>query len=200
LLFSILGFTELAHAEMPPADCSSITDDKDRLHCYDLRASSETKDRKAKAAAVSNWKILEKMDDLTRHKSLRLELPSEEARVFAAYQPNTQSTLLLECMDKHISIIFAFDDLVANRKVTVDYRIGDSAPRHSIWDATQGSKGFGAWESKEAVQMAVEMAGADELFIKSDTRIFSSTEARYKTDGLREILNSHVEECGRILP
>jgi hypothetical protein len=199
-LFHLL---DIGRAHAATGDCLNISDDKARLSCFDAeaRAATEQKTKSLNAALSSGkWRVEWSKDELTLAKKLTLALIADSATVFASNSRSPDTAIaVISCANRKLTMYFKFpDSLVASQSgVSIQYRIGEAAPKNSVWEPSQDSEAFGPWNSSEARNMARAMMLADELYIESSTRTFSSTRARFDIRGLKQAL-AGAQECGNL--
>jgi hypothetical protein len=95
-------------------------------------------------------------------------------------------------------MIFEFERMIASRKVSVDYRIGNFPVQHTKWDASQDNKAFGPWDNPEVQRLLVTMMTSDDMVVRSNGEMLGSTESVYTLKGLADMLEKYPGACGKI--
>ncbi len=187
--------------------CASISNPLQRLKCYDdLQRPKASAPFGTLVAPIgmsdrpdeTGWITRVNNDALTRKKKVVFSLEASETSL-AAYRDNKMpARLIVRCHSQQLEWFVAFNHLVANDTVLVQFRIGNGPVVRANWSASQDARAYGPWDSQVARKLFKDMLSSDELVIRGDTKIYSSSEALFKISGLKKAVEPHKDACGQI--
>jgi len=149
-----------ASIAMPPQDipaeiksCKAITDDHERLKCFDGLFSEIPKPQNPPEGAQANWSI-----DKTKS-------PTDGSPQVIAANLVNDTVLILRCKDRTTEAAFSTKyNYLGSRSVDVQLRINDEKPLKEVWKASIDGRAAFAPDAVKFIRMLPDNAT---LFIKT---------------------------------
>ena len=190
---AIFGFlvtlSSTASIAMPPEDvpsevksCKAITDDKERLKCFDRLFGEASKPQNPSGGAQANWSIEE------------TKSPTDGSPQVVASNLVNDTVLILRCKDQTTEAAFSTQyNYLGYRSVEVELRINGQSPIKEIWKASMNGR---AAFAPDAVAFIQSLPDNGKLSIKTtrstDGRI---KEGNFNLGTISDIRNKIAKAC-----
>jgi hypothetical protein len=177
-----------ASIAMPPQDipaeiksCKAITDDKERLKCFDGLFSEIPKPQNPPAGAQANWSVDESKS------------PTDGSPQVVAANLVNDTVLILRCKDQTTEAAFSTRyNYLGSRSVDVTLRINDETPFKEVWKASIDGHAAFASDAMEFIRMLPDNA---ELFIKTSRSDGKTKEANFNLGNVSDIRSKIAHAC-----
>ena len=177
-----------ASIAMPPQDisteiksCKAITDDQERLKCFDGLFGEIPKPQNPPEGAQANWSI-----DETKS-------PTDGSRQVIAANLVNDTVLILRCKDQTTEAAFSTRyNYLGSRSVDVTLRINDEKPFKEVWKASIDGRAAFASDPVEFIRMLPDNA---KLFIKTSRSDGKTKEAIFNLGNVSDIRNKIANAC-----
>src|SRR5215472_1910349 len=137
--FATVGFLLTLGSEafaMPPQEipaevksCKAITDDKDRLKCFDSLFAEPSKPQNTPEGTQTNWSISE------------TKSPTDGSPQVIAANLVNDTVLILRCRDQITEAAFSTQfNYLGYKSVDVELRINDQIPIKEVWKASMNGR------------------------------------------------------------
>jgi len=177
-----------ASIAMPPQDipaeiksCKAITDDKERLKCFDGLFSEIPKPQYPPEGAQANWSV-----DETRS-------PTDGSPQVVAANLVNDTVLILRCKDQTTEAAFSTKyNYLGSRSVDVQLRINAEKPFNEVWKASIDGRAAFASDAVEFIRMLPDNA---KLFITTSRPDGKTKEANFNLGNVSDIRNKIAHAC-----
>ncbi|MGV0817151.1 type VI secretion system-associated protein TagO [Martelella sp. AMO21009] len=203
---SLLGLSSVAvaltilPASAEEADiqaCAAISNNLDRLSCYD-KASGRSPSVNIAKADGSAWRVRSETSKLTDMTNVFIQNDSKED-IYCGRYSNSPATIIVRCMDNVTSFYVSTDCHLASSDYSnygeVTYRLDDEPADKIDMDASTSNEALGLWRGDRAIPFIKRMLEADRLLLQFTPYGQNSVLAEYDISGLNEVIKPLRDAC-----
>lgn len=173
-------------------ECSKITDDNDRLKCFDnivnnLNKESNLVDNLSDDKWISDIKESKLDNSKTIYfiKKSENELPNQIGK-------NTPVDLVIRCANNTTETYISWPSFLGINDVNVSYKIDDGKINKSYWNVSTDHK---AVFSKNPIKFLKELNNKKILIIQLTPHSFGPQEAEFNLSGIDKVIDKISNEC-----
>ncbi|WP_299941177.1 type VI secretion system-associated protein TagO [uncultured Nitratireductor sp.] len=176
--------------------CIEISNDLDRLACYD-KALGRTPERKIEPTAKGKWRVQKETSKLTDQPTVVLNLRSEE-EVDCGWNRGGKISLILRCMENKTVLYFntgchMADSIGGYGRIT--YRLDSDKAKTAEGDASTDNRALGLWSGGRSIPVIKSMFGKSEMVVRMTPFSESPFTATFDITGLEESIKPLREAC-----
>jgi type VI secretion system protein VasI len=193
---SVVFFLGGALPALAAGECQSVSNDLDRLACYD-RESGRTPSVEPVSVDAGAWQVQEAVSKMTDQKDIYLRVQSEEA-VNCGWNGGQKIDLYLRCSESVTGLFFATGCHMASGVDgygDIEYRIDKETARKVSGDASTDNKALGLWSGGSSIPVIKQMLGKSEMVVRMTPYSESPFTATFKIAGLDNAIESLRKEC-----
>ena len=187
--------TSYLYASDDPNSCVILSNDADRLNCYDLIF------KKSVAISQSNnsqWKLREDISKIDDSKNVFLTLNSDDT-FQTRFKKNRTVSLLIMCRENNTSVIFNFADAFMSDNAgggTVTFRIDkEKAFKKNLRESTDNNA-LGLWSGGRSIPFIKSLFEKGNLLMRFAPYNESSSTVNFNISGLKKSIPSLAAACG----
>lgn len=199
--FVLMLLPTLASAEESPLNqCHSLTNNEERLVCYDTAsgyaatiAPAPSEAEADEPAAISQWHHEEEKSQLEDRTDIWLVVASENTQPNQIGQPEN-ANFVLRCMDNTTSAFVIFNNYTSDNQ-SVKFRTDDD-PVEKVWmEVMNGGEGIGIWSGGKAIPFIKGLFEKNKLVVAYDSYSNHNLEFVFNVTGLQDEIGKLSETC-----
>lgn len=178
------------------AACTSISNDLDRLACYD-KESGRTPAIESVAVDAGAWLVQEAVSKMTDQKDVYLRVESEEV-VNCGWNNGQKIELFLRCSENSTALFFVTNCHMASGHGgygDIEYRVDKDKARKVAGEASTDNKALGLWSGGSAIPVIKNIMGKSDMVVRMTPYGESPFTATFKVRGLDEAIKPLRNEC-----
>ena len=192
---SVFSFSTVSHAKNA-SDCIKISNDLDRLACYD-EASGRTPQIKVEKSKGS-WEAYSTTSKLTDDKNVFVSVDSNET-VNCSFGRGSKVTLMLRCMENTTAIFFSTQCHMTSSKYSdygdVTYRLDTDKAKTVSMDNSTDNRALGLWSGGTAIPFIKEMFDKSTMVARMTPYNESPFTATFDISNAKDAVKELREAC-----
>ena len=185
-------------AEGVGESCAAISNDTERLNCYDAAFKSGPEEVTKELPQTGSWVVDITQSEFEDTTDVFLSLDANSLVQCRRHSPPAQFTLVVRCKENTTSIFFAGDCHFAehdglNRG---DYRVDSEPSRKTHMLPSNGKAAIGHWRGTRSTPIIENLLGGDRLLIRVAPFGMSPITAEFDITGLDEAIKPLRASCG----
>lgn len=184
-----------SYASDDPNSCVILTNDADRLNCYDLIFKKSVTISRSNN---SQWKLKEDISKIDDSKNVFLTLNSKDT-FQTRFKKNRTVSLLIMCRENTTSVIFNFADVFMSDNAgggTVTFRIDkEKAFKKNLRESTDNNA-LGLWSGGRSIPFIKSMFDKDNLLMRFAPYNESFSTVNFNITGLKKSIIELAAACG----
>lgn len=194
-MLAALAVATALGAQDDPQACARISDDDERLRCYDLVHRVETE---RVPTVQSDWTVRVDRSRLDDSTSVFMYVGSDEPHI-NRFGQRENLTLHIRCLENTTALYIHFGGAFmasgARDYVTVDYRVDDRAPRERRFYESNNNQALGLWRGNQSIPFIQELFGGNALYVRAVPFSDSAIDGEFNIAGLEEEIAPLREAC-----
>ena len=181
------------------AECAQLTNDLDRLACYDIASGRTPRLHDVATDTETDWDVrieTSAFDDTT---TVFISVNSEEPLTCGhGLNGGQPATLMLRCTENTTSMFLATDCHLASGHGgygNIDLRIDDEAAFDLSFEASTNNRALGLWNGGRAIGPIKRLLGADRLLMRFTPYAENAQTVKFPISGLDEAIIPLREAC-----
>jgi len=178
-------------------ECATISNDLDRLACYD-RQSGRTPEI-SRIKSKGEWLSHVETSKLTDQTTVVLAVNSIE-KVDCGWNRGDYIQLVIRCMENTTAIYFSTGCHMTSSKYNsygdIDYRVDNEKAGKISGDASTDNRALGLWRGGKSIPFIKKLLGREKLIVRMTPYSESSFTAEFNIAGLDESIKPLREACG----
>lgn len=178
-------------------ECIHISNDLDRLACYD-KELGRTPVFKAVRASAGKWSVITKESKLTDQTNVFLHVESDEA-VNCGWNKGEKISLVVRCVEDKTSLIIATGCHMTSSRYNsygdVTYRLDDEKAKTASMVESTNNRSLGLWGGGKSIPVIKQMFGKSRMVVRATPYGESSFTATFDVSGLEEAIRPMREAC-----
>jgi len=186
-----------AHALASGEDCISVSNDLDRLACYDKALGRTGKTERLPPASKGTWRVQRETSKLTDQPTVVMSQVSKES-IDCRWNKSEKITLVVRCLENKTAMYFSTHCHMADRidgYGRITYRIDDEKARTVEGNASTDSRALGLWAGGKSIPVIKQMLGKSEMIVRMTPFSESSFTATFDITGLDESIKPLRKAC-----
>ncbi|WIX34703.1 type VI secretion system-associated protein TagO [Salinicola sp. JS01] len=174
------------------SDCVDISDDDQRLRCYDMENRPATTQ-----TTVSQWSVNESTSEFDDSKTVSVVLYSSDS-IAKRFGGRDSATLALWCTENTTKAYFTFaGNFMADIQGygRVRYRIDDEAAVTKSMDVSTDNESLGLWYGGSSIPFIKSMFGHDSMVVRVTPFNQSPITMKFPISGLEDAVKPLREAC-----
>lgn len=196
LTFGCLAASPSAAAEGDPSLCRAISNDLDRLACYD-KGYGRTPTT-SPLGRSGKWQVEKQTSAMTDKVAVFLAITSEET-VDCGWNRGDKITLILRCLDGVTSLLVSTGCHMTSSDYNdygdVTYRIDDTAAATAPMEASTNNRSLGLWSGGKSIPFIKKMIGKSKLLVKATPYGENPFTATFDIAGLDQAIPPLRQAC-----
>ncbi len=185
----------MADGAIARSKCVSITEDLERLACYDIENGVEISEESVSSSG--KWTKRTEVSLLTDDKNVFLSLDSEDD-ITARFGQRGPASIYLRCRENKTSAFFVFNGhfMSDNRSYgRIEYRIDDRSMSFINTSASTDNEALGLWNGAKSIPFIKRLIKGERLVIRATPHSESAVTATFDIRGLDESIVELRETC-----
>ncbi|RVJ68177.1 hypothetical protein CN167_29370 [Sinorhizobium medicae] len=177
--------------------CISISNDLDRLACYDKELGRTAK-VEAVPVSAGAWEVSQQKSKLTDQTDVFLRVDSEEI-IDCGWNSGQKIAMFLRCSESTTALMFVTDCHMASNFGSygeIEYRLDKEKARKVSGDASTDNKALGLWSGGRSIPVIKQMMGKSEMIVRMTPYSQNPFTATFKVAGLEKAIEPLRKECG----
>ncbi|WP_162265871.1 type VI secretion system-associated protein TagO [Celeribacter ethanolicus] len=177
-------------------ECKSITNDDERLACYDL-AFGAKKIETPEPSDTGKWHVSVDTSALTDETNVYLSLESDD-EIRGQFGSAGPATLILRCKENTTSAFFRLNNLFLasiQGYGKIEYRLDTEKMSQISAKESTDNKALGLWSGAQAIPFAKKLIGHETLIIRATPYNESPITATFDIRGVDQAILKLRETC-----
>lgn len=177
--------------------CIQISNDLDRLACYD-KALGRTPEQKTEPTAKGNWSVTSETSKLTDQTNVFLRVESDET-VNCGWNRGGKVTLYVRCVENKTGLIFATGCHMTSSQYNdygdVTYRLDDEKAKTVGMQESTNNRSLGLWSGGRSIPVIKQMFDKSQMVVRMTPYGENPFTATFDISGLEESIKPLREAC-----
>jgi type VI secretion system protein VasI len=186
-------------ATAAPADCIKVTNDLDRLACYDKEAGRTPTVETLPAPAASPWLVRQETSKLTDQPTVVMSVESNET-INCGWNRGQKISLVLRCMENKTVLYFSTGCHMVSSEYNdygdITYRLDEEKSHKVGGDASTDNKALGLWSGGKSVPLIKQMLSKKQMTVRMTPYSESPFVATFNISGLGDAIKPLRQACG----
>lgn len=195
LAFGVAIWGVQSHS-MEIRECATISEDLDRLSCYDKAVGLTPKVEEFTTSG--SWSLSKKKSEFKDTTDVFLSVETEEPLTCGMFD-KSRAVLLLRCMENTTSAMLITSCHLASGFQgygDIEYRVDEKPSRKKSFEASTDNTSLGLWSGGSAIPFIKELLGGKEIIMRFTPFSESPTTAKFDISGLDKNISALSDACG----